>query len=397
MNRRKILFAFTLVIILGVALAFVFVRFFKKSPTSAGVTDQPLLSAAIGTGAQPLSGNAFVGAHSSGVFLPAEPSGESESFSVANNSSASTPVSGTIAQNNTQKTIVSGPSGPTTATITPLSLPSIPDSEITISSSGVATALDYLISFNANAKKIAFGGKNFDSVLKDKNGVMLFVPDLIEKAIADNNFEEVTGSLKVQREFIEAETNFLKSMPVAGAAIAINKENIGLEELTDGVVSDALMVAAGTLPENDFMNYYAQYNAAAETARQSFSTQVGLSYLDKTQSFFSRVLAALGIGVTAKAQNAIVPFGGQIVFLQPCTCTLGFNVVLGPPVPADLYVDAAFLETPLFFSFKTMVSGAWWLGLYDPEIQIPCSQLPVCLPTDIGGLIIMTGTSIPSP
>jgi hypothetical protein len=266
-----------------------------------------------------------------------------------------------------------------------------------MSPSGASTALDYLIHFNTNAQKIAFNGKNFDDVLKDKNGITLFVPDLIEKAISDDNFREVANSLKVQQEFIEAEINFLEAMPVTGAAIAINKENIGLEELTDGVIDKALAVAAGALSKNDFINYYNQYDATVGIARQNFSAQVALASSPKSESFFSRVLGMLGIGSTAKAQTTIIPFGGQITFLQPCPCTLGFNLVLGPPVPADLFVFAALLETPLFFADKTMVPTAWWLGLYDPEIQIPCAQLPVCEPTDIGGLVIMTGTSPPTP
>lgn len=331
------------------------------------------------------------------VVLPQNPAQPSSSLSPIPTGAAST-ASGTKVStlSEVQNIVSSSLAAEKPATTALLALPNVPDSEIVISPSGVSTAISYLAYFGANLKNINFNDEEFGNVLKGKNGVLLSVPGLIEKAIADNNFPEVANSLTIQQKFIKAEVIFLESIPVSGNAVAINKENIGLEELSSGLVDKALAVAAGSLSRNDFISYDNQFNATAEAARQGFVAQSGVLSLNKTPSFFDRILAALGIGTAAKAQSADAPFGGMVTVLEPCPCSLGTVVYVGPPVPADLFVPDAFLLTPLFFADKTMSIGAWWLGLYDDiSPPIPClvPSGAACIPIDLGQEVIMTGTS----
>ena len=337
----------------------------------------------------PQPSNAFVSEGNNNVVLPQSPAPSAGSQTGTTNTKVTS-------LNEVENIIASAlpPAEPTTTAS--LALPDVPDSEITINSSGASTALNYLTYFSEHFEDITFNNQEFNSVLKDKNGVILAIPGLIEKAIADNNFSEVTSSLSVEKEYAQAEIRFLASIPVTGAAVAINKENIGLEELMDGVIDKALEVSSGVISKADFMNYYGQFTAVARTARQALTAQVSISAPSKPMSFFDRILEALGIGAKANAQGVDASFGGTVDVLLDCPCDLGTVVTIGPPVPAFLFVSDAFLLTPLFFDDKTMSEGAWWLGLYDDiSLPIPC-LVPAgagCAVDDEGQPIIMTGTS----
>jgi hypothetical protein len=423
MNRRRIIFPLAAILILGCALAIffdIFVRSHQQGSSSRG--DQiPLISqgtlpvvtssfitgfvgalannetssvAAPTSSVAPQSGSAFVSGENNNVVLPQNPTQPSSSPLLAPTGAAPA-ASGikvsTLGQ--VQNIIASSVPAEKPTTTALLALPDVPDSEITISPSGVSTALDYLTYFSAHAENTTFDYKKFNSVLKDKNGIILSPQDLIDKAIADNDFSEVTSSLSVQEEFIQTEISFLKSIPVSGNAVAINKENIGLEELMSNLIDKALAVSSGSISEDDFISYNQQFDATANSARQSFIAESGILSLNKPMSFWDRILAALGIRTITKAQG-LPPFGGQITFLLDCPCDLGTLVTIGPPVPVILFVPEEFQFTPLFFDNKNMSIGAWWLGLY-VDAPIPClvPSGPSCAPDGSGNEIIMTGTS----
>ena len=273
-----------------------------------------------------------------------------------------------------------------------LALPNVPDSEINIDPSGVATALGYVKYFNGHFKDVSFDSGKFSGVLKNKNGTILFVPDLIQKALVDNNFAEIHDSLVVQRNFADADIAYMKSIKVAGAAIALNKQAIGLEELTQNLIDKALAVGAGTLSKNDFLGFYGELAATAQDAHQKLSVQVGLLTMAVGDNWLTDILDIFS--TKAFAQSANPPFGGTVVSILPCECNLGEWVVIGTPVPALLFVPIPFLASPLFFPFKGNHPGAWWLGLYSPLDQILClSAVASCGPIGSGGEIIMAGTS----
>jgi hypothetical protein len=395
MNRQKIILLFSALIILGFATIIVFVVFVHRTPRNELTNNknqfpssETLTFGATSSVVQPA--NAFVSAGKNDVILP-QIQNTPTPTPLSSTGSLPTETSGVEV---TQSSSLSSMETPTTTSA--LVLPDVSDSEITINSSGASTALNYLMYFSKHFEDITFDNQKFSTVLKDKNGVILAIPGLIEKAIADNNFSEVTSSLSVEKEYTQAEIKFLASIPVTGAAVVINKENIGLEELMDGVIDKALEVPSGVVSKADFISYYGQFTRTARTARQALAAQVSVSAPSKPMSFFDRILEAFGIGTKVNAQVVDTPFGGTVDVLLDCPCDLGTVVTIGPPAPAFLFVSDAFLLTPLFFDDKTMSEGAWWLGLYDDiSLPIPC-LVPAgagCAVDDEGQPIIMTGTS----
>ena len=369
MNRQKIVFLTASLAVLGCALLVFFIVIARPANKNKPLGDNqnPSFSYVTSTTAtfSPASrpSNAFINEGNNNIVLPQSPNNET-ALPTSPTGSASTEISGAKAASlsDVQNIISSALSAKKPATATLLALPNVPDSEIVISPSGVSTALNYLTYFGTHSKDVIFDGKKFDNVLKDKNGIILFVLGLIEKAIADNNFPEVTSSLSIQKEFTEAEINFLKSIPVSGIAIAINKENIGLEELTAGVIDKALAVSSGLVSKNDFINYYNQFNATAESVRRGFVAQSGVLSLNKPTSLADRILGILGIGTAANAQAVDVPFGGTIDLLQPCPCNLGVNVVIGPPSARRSFCAPCISRDTTFFRLQDDVRGRMVVG-----------------------------------
>ncbi len=235
-----------------------------------------------------------------------------------------------------------------------------------------------MLYFGAHAGEISFDSARFSSVLKDKNGTPLFIPSLVEKALADNNFLEVRDSLVVQRDFANAEIAFMKSIKVTGGAVALDKEAIGAEELTVDLANKALAIGPGGPSPKTVGDFYSEFSATTEILNGQFASEAqSLALVSRSEN--ESMLSFLGIVPLAQAQAVTAPFGGQVLSVFPAI--LAVIVTIGTPMPAVVIVPDAFLASPLFFSFKSLVPGSWWLGLYNPE----------------SGEIIMTGTSLPPP
>ncbi len=272
-----------------------------------------------------------------------------------------------------------------------LPLPDVPDGAIAIDPSGAATRVEYLEYFNVHAGDIPFDKNKFNAVMKDKNGVVLFTQDLIDKALGDGDFQEVGNSLLVQKEFAEAEIVFLKSIKVTGDAIALDKKTIGVEELLVDLIDKSFAVASGSLAKNDFVAFYHQFMVTVGSERRQLVARSLMFHLSSDDGWLTHAFQVFG--TTVQAQAVSTPFGGEISVPIPCPCSAGVWIVVGPPFPASIFVPFAFMATPLFYNYKSSVPGAWWLGLYSIEAQIPCLSGAACAPIGSGGLIIMAGTS----
>lgn len=87
------------------------------------------------------------------------------------------------------------------------------------------------------------------------------------------------------------------------------------------------------------------------------------------------------------------PFGGMVELVQPCTCSPGVVVLVGPPRGGPfLYVPGA---TQVFEYFQIPKVGVWLLGIYSPGATCLIWSGKICVPAPIQpwGTIIMTGTS----
>jgi hypothetical protein len=271
----------------------------------------------------------------------------------------------------------------TTSPVIALSLPNVSDSELTISPDGAASPLDYMIAFNADYKNINFDHSRFDDVLKDDNGVPLFIPSLVERAIADNNFSEIKDSLRVQRDFANADIALMKSIKVATGAVSFNKEVIGTEELTVQLADDALDVSSGDLSRKDFDNFNDSFSQTVEHLHDDYAHDMEIAFSIKSrrsEGFWKNLTNAISPVALADVPGVTSHFGGKITAIVPAIFAV--FVTISPPIPAEITVPDVFLATPLFFSMKSMIPGSWCIGLYEtapPET------------------VIMMGTSLPVP
>jgi len=382
--------ATTAMIVVGVTI---FIHLFFPQNQTLGQAAQPTITTTSHDVSQ--AGQAV---NSGSAFLP-----ESGSPSLSENSNASQPKievfqGKPISSIGDVATIVAEATSsivtPDPTSTTSLSLPNIPDTDVVIDPSGVSTQRAYLSYFNEHAPSgIVFDNRRFAGVLKDKNGVMLFPQQLINKAVTDNNFEEVHDSLVIEKDFITAEISFLKSIKVTGDAVALNKETIGVEELLSEEVDKALAVGSGETSLEDLLSFRTQFSALVQNDHAKLLASSGVLSIASPQSWFDRLVTLLG--AKAKAEDGVdTPFGGPIGVPVLCTCDAGYYIIVGEPSPADLFVPIAFLATPLFYNDHSTAPGAYWLGTYDENAEVPClvGAPPYCSSAGEGGSIVMAGT-----
>jgi hypothetical protein len=363
----------------------------KTSFPSAGATvtpDGPALAGSAAPMAEPSLGprNAFVSAPENGILLPDTSTAVAYVGASLASSSEATPTFKSAAPPGSPSVLTNNGDGGNSTSSTSaadqpaalLSLPNVPDSELTTGTGGAGSLLSYMAAFNGNYKNVNFDSSRFASVMKDQTGIPLFIPQLVAKAMADDNFSEIKSSLAIQKDFANAEVDYMKSIKVSGDAIAFNKEAIGTEELTVQLADKASDVAAGTISKKEFDDFYAAFSATAD--------QLNIQYVQNVRSLSSAAqsdgklstFSLLGSVIpVAHAQVLTAPFGGPVVATFPLILATLFTI--GTPIPAEITVPDVFFATPLFFLMKSPIIGSWWLGTYNPESDI----------------IIMAGTSLP--
>jgi hypothetical protein len=310
---------------------------------------------------------------------------------------------GSASVNSSGTSNLSGGQGAPAVAVGTLPLKNVSDSEISIDPSGISTVADYIRYVDVNYADVSFDNTRFSSVLKDKNGIIIFSPQLVAQALADGNFSEIHNSLLVDKDYAAAKIKFFKSVKVTGSAISIDKEMIGFEYLTNDLIDHALAVGSGAFSKGTLSQFYGQFMATAREANGSLFQQLNnLSVkTDTNENFFTRIMQMLGLYHPALAQTPVnMPLGGPITTIVPCTCpaSLGYWVTIGPPRPASLFVSMVFVSSPLFFLDKSLVPGVWWLGSYT-SVPMTCSQVapppaPGCVPIGAGSIVYMAGTSL---
>ena len=396
MNRKKFIVA-SLILVFTVLSLGVGIFFSLRPGQKISPADQPALGGVLSRSEPPLAPaprNAFVSSARSGVILPDVDDG-------GNNASSSAQLSatGSSAVMNEGGVSVSPPSfsAPIAAfpsssyqsasssvnQVSALDLPDVPDSELAISASGASSSLDYVIAFNAQYKNINFDSNRFGTVLKDESGIPLFIPSLVDKALADNNFSEVKNSLVIQKDFANADIALMKSIKVSGGAVAFDKEVVGTEELTVQLADEALAVASGNLSRDNFDKYDSSYLQTVSSLHDDYVHDMQVAFSGepgKAKSFFAGFVQTISPVAYADVPGVEAVFGGPIIAIEPAI--IAVFVTIGPPVPAEILVPDAFLATPLFFLMKSLVPGSWCLGQYET------------IPPDA---VIMMGTSLPVP
>jgi hypothetical protein len=374
MNRPRTIFLSVIAFAVISSVIFTFIQFQqlagfvssdaiqKKSPESSTI--------------QPLVGSAFVNIASNNVLLPSA----DDNISPQDTTVTATGGIKESALQNASNTIKTFPASPAQR-VTMLSLPDISNSEMVIGENGVSSTIAYATYFNNNYKNIGFNGARFNTVLKDENGIPLFIPALAEKALADNNFGEIKDSLIVQKDFTSAEIAFMKSIEVTGNMVDFDKQIIGSEELTVDLADQALGVVYGDVSRKEFSDFYAAFLTTIAQANSHYVNEVqAVSLVPHKEAPTSPILSFF-LTYLSPVAYAQVPFGGPVLTIIPNPVLQGAYVTIGPPVATVVFVPWAFLASPLFFPTKTLAIGSWWLGLYSPGSQ----------------LIIMAGTSLPTP
>lgn len=283
------------------------------------------------------------------------------------------------------------PSPPPQATV---ALPSVSDAEIAVDPRGATTAMEYVEYFVTHFRDIQFDNQKLESVLKDENRLPFLPIALIEKGIQDDNFSGVRDSLLAYREFIQARISFSKSIKVSAGAIDLDKKTIAFDMLALSLIDKAS--APGASPNEEFKSFFAGFKAKAFSENQNLLKTFGILAFLRPSDFFSSFLNRFGL--SAAFAQGYEEFGGQIGTPIYCSCAAGFLVSVGPPSPpksGSLFVPIASISSPLFFPFKSLEVGSWWLGL-DFQSSIPCMVYvgKSCVNQGNGSLFFMAGTSI---
>lgn len=105
--------------------------------------------------------------------------------------------------------------------------------------------------------------------------------------------------------------------------------------------------------------------------------------------FFTLIVGSFGLHI--KRTKAILPFGGPILLVTPCTCSLNLAITVGPP-NSGVFTYEEGMVYPFYQLFR---EGPWTLGSYIPGsagcwmVGDPC--YPVLFPI---GTIDEVGTSM---
>jgi len=275
-----------------------------------------------------------------------------------------------------------------------LALPLIPDSELAVDSSGVKTAEEYIKHFIAFSGEVQFDSKRFQSALRNSDGVAILPANLMEQALERNSFVEIKPSLLIWKEFISAKLAFMKGIKVYGEAVLVQKRMLGFDELTLGLIEDALKVEEGKMMRAEFENFFKKFRATARQENRELGKQFQLARLQRDGGFFDRLLAWFGI-LPVSAANP--PLGATLGQPLMCTCENAYWIpVTGPTVPpiGSIWVPMTFLSSPLYYDNQTMRAGVWWLGLYTQGIQTCKDASDECSGVwRQGAPIFMTGTN----
>lgn len=88
-----------------------------------------------------------------------------------------------------------------------------------------------------------------------------------------------------------------------------------------------------------------------------------------------------------------IPFGGQIESVDWCTCSFGFRISVGDPVPAENIVVQLGV-TEIFMWWQVYRTGPWTLGLWSPGGVCEVYAGKSCYELDVEGTVLIIGTSM---
>jgi len=276
-----------------------------------------------------------------------------------------------------------------------LPLPQISDAELTTAEDGVSTIDAYLEYFATHGNEVKISQAQYETALKNEYGVLLLPQELVERLLRNNNFDEVRSSFEFFRDFIANKILFLRSIKTRGEATEVNRTVIAIEKLTLELIEKAVAAGVGKIDKSELQEFYRKYQNTTAYYNFNFRMKAGLG-IRKKGTLLNDILGFFGIKQRHYAEAAtILPFGGMINTIIPCTCSFGTSIIVGPPRPANLYMSYLFMSSPLFYAYKSIKIGAWILGNYATGgtclEYIGTTCVPINSPQ---GTVIMAGTSL---
>lgn len=108
--------------------------------------------------------------------------------------------------------------------------------------------------------------------------------------------------------------------------------------------------------------------------------------------FFSVINTTDGVIAEGNDMGAAFPlaFGGRVITVTPCTCSAGFQLVIGPPRPAQVLYQPGI---SVLFSFYNFLPANYALGTYSPGGLCLTGVPPFCATLPTLGTVIIMGTS----
>lgn len=311
----------------------------------------------------------------------------------------------------------------TTATslFSTLKIPEISDNDLTINENGVRKLTDYLenyyyrLNINIDPNRLADFSVEITTTSKPED--YLFVPHLlIEEAL--NNPQADSGKINKKLDFLlgfyKEKIKAVQKLNVHPELKEFHKKMYIVDLLTTELIEMYKKYQEGSLDKEYLLKYLNEYKALVNNIEKEMiqvlplTSSLKLKNNNPLLTAFSRFLELMF--KPAKAQITYYPFGGRIIWVQfcPCSIPLGlpgflFYITLPkpPPPPLGLFASIVFLASPFFYMWKQLRPPVWVLGnawitpvICGYFVYVPFVGL-VCTPTPQSGLpVYMMGTSL---
>ncbi len=286
-------------------------------------------------------------------------------------------------------------------TPTKLDLPLVSEAELTIAANGAGNLSSYAEEFLKHAVAARFSFRNYGEVLRNNIGAVMMPEEITEKALVGGDYQQIKNSALARKDFLDYKIADIKTIKVFGKGIQIQKIVIGFDRLTQNLLQKIIAMNDTGGDEQELENYYARYNKTADYYYDEVRKISSVATSAQNDSFWNRIVTALGLNRIVYAFGGTTPFGGRISVTNGCDCecsSCGKAVKVGSPRSATVFISDF---TSKIFERNSPEMGHWILGNYSGG-SVTCQKLypgdpPTCGPavpiSSADGTVTIAGTS----
>lgn len=287
-----------------------------------------------------------------------------------------------------------------------LPLPAVDPNGLKISVEGAGNFAQYFAAVARAGDTATLTQSEYNSLMKDAQGVVLFPVALIDRALAAGDFSRIHESAALLKQIFIRNEALLRTIPVRVDGVSIAQKALGMNQLTVQLLDRALAREENNISAPGFQRFFQQYQntqavfrRAIDRERANISVALPIDEprgLTGTMRVFARHFAGLLPLPEAWAQGPFVPFGGRFtqVTSKDCECTGLVATIQDVSVGVlDIVIPYTALAVGVYNNHN-LTAGQNTLGLYFPTgICIYSGNYPCTSQKVKRGLWIMGGTS----